>query len=52
MKTFLVTCTQIHNASLEVVAETKEEAMQYEEEHLDSLNWEFGERTVDYAEEL
>lgn len=48
---YIVDCTKIYNGTLEVEAESKQEALAYAEQHLDEVDWEFGEATADYAEE-
>ena len=51
-KTYCVACTQIHNGHLMVQAESEEEAVAIAKERLDEVEWEFGEQTADYAEEV
>lgn len=52
MNTYDVTCTKIYNGTIRVEAESQEEAMQYAQEHLDQVDFDFGEITVDYADEV
>ncbi len=47
-----VTCTRIYNGHIEVEAESAEAAMNYAKEHRDKIDWNFGEETIDYAEEI
>lgn len=51
MNTYYVTCTRIYNGVLEVKAESKSAALKYVQEHLGQVDFEYGETTVDYAEE-
>ena len=52
-----VTCTMIHNATLIVDADSKEDAVKKAQEILNNdadntnVDWEFGESTADYAKE-
>ena len=48
----MVTCTQIHNGHLKVQAENADEALAIARERLDEVEWNFGEQTADYAEEV
>ena len=52
MKKYIVTCTMIHNATIEVEANDKEQAFELAQNKLDSdeVNWIFGEKTIDYVE--
>lgn len=52
MAKFEVTCTQIHNGTLVIEAESADEAMAIARERLDEVDWNFGEQTADYAEEV
>lgn len=56
MKKFVVYCTEIYNGVKEVEAESSEEAVKKVQEmiwnDLKSVNWEFGEATADFAEEV
>lgn len=47
-----VTCTRIYNGRIEVEAESRDAAMAYAREHRDKIKWNFGEETIDYAEEV
>ena len=47
-----VTCTRIYNAYMEVEAESAHEARLMANERLEEVDWEFGEQTADYAEEI
>lgn len=49
---YIVYCTKIFNGTIEVEAESKEEAICIAEENMDEVNWEFGEKTADFAEEI
>lgn len=51
-KTYEVICTRIYNGSVIVQAESNEEAISIAREQLDSIDWDFGEQTADYAELL
>lgn len=52
MKKYIVTCTRIYNGSIEVEAESEEQALEIAKEYQsEQINWSFGEETVDYAEE-
>jgi hypothetical protein len=54
-KVFIVTCTKIYNAEMEVVADSKDEAVNWAQNHINILDeqnrWFFGEATADYADE-
>ena len=52
MKTFIVTCTRIFNGDLEVQADSADEAVSIAQERLDEVDWQFGEETADYADEI
>lgn len=56
MKKFYVSCTQIWNGAMEVEANSKDEAINIVQGRLemddDCINWNFGEATADYAEEI
>ena len=47
-----VTCTRIYNGSIIVEADSDKAAMEYAEEHRDEISWQFGEETIDYADEV
>ena len=47
-----VICTRIFNGYIEVEAESADAAMDYADEHRDEIGWNFGEETIDYAEEM
>lgn len=51
-KEYYVTCTQIYNGTLTVQAESADEAVAIARERLDEVDWNFGEATADYAEEV
>lgn len=48
---YIVSCTKISNGTLEIEANSKEEAIEYAKKHIDEVIWIFGEATADYAEE-
>lgn len=50
MAKYIVTCTKIFNGTIEVDADSANEAMQMAEEKRDEISWQFGEETIDYAE--
>ncbi len=54
-KVFKVICTKIYNAEMEVVADSKDEAVNWAQNHINILDeqnrWFFGEATADYADE-
>jgi uncharacterized ferritin-like protein (DUF455 family) len=52
MKKFGVVCTRIYNGWMEVEAESADEARAMVRDRLDEVDWEFGEQTADYADEL
>lgn len=52
MAKFEVTCTQIHNGTLIIEAESAGEALAIAQERLDEVDWEFGEQTADCADEI
>lgn len=52
MKKFEVTCTRIYNGSIMVEAESADEAVSIAQEKLDDVDWQFGEQTADYADEV
>jgi len=52
MAKYCVTCTQIHNGYLYLEADSKDEACAIASERLDEVEWELGEQTADYAEEV
>ena len=47
-----VTLTRIYNGYIEVDADSADEAVAIAGEHLEEANFELGETTADYAEEL
>ena len=47
-----VICTRIYNGWLQVEAESADVAKKYADEHPDEIDWNFGEETIDYAEEI
>lgn len=49
---YQVTCTRIYNGTLEVEAESADEAVSIAQERLDEVDWQYGESTADYAEEV
>jgi uncharacterized ferritin-like protein (DUF455 family) len=52
MKKFGVTCTRIYNGYMEVEAESAKEAVSMVRDRLDEVDWNFGEQTADYADEI
>ena len=53
MKKYIVACTMIHNASIELEANDEEQALELAQNKIDfgEVNWIFGEKTIDYVEE-
>lgn len=51
-KMWQVTCTQIHNGTMLIEADSADEACAIAQGRLDECEFEFGESTVDYAEEV
>ncbi len=52
MAKFEVTCTKIYNGTLFVEANSADEACAIAQDRLDEVDWDFGEQTADYAEEV
>ena len=53
MAKFIVYCTQIYNGTIEVEAENEDEAVRIvQQEKLDEVDFDFGEATADFADEI
>lgn len=49
---YIVTCTKVLNGTIEIEASSKDDAVKKAQERLDSVDWQRGESTADYAEEV
>lgn len=52
MKKYIVNCTRIYNGTIEVEADSKDDAIAIAQERIDEVCWEYGESTADYADEI
>ncbi len=47
---YMVICTKVYNGTMEVEAESKEQALGIAQENIENAEWQLGEATADYVE--